>query len=148
MNSRKRGLILSSLIVRPTRYAHCGKSPQGAAMMRNLRPEEQLRGGNEPRERKVEGKARRNEQKLNVAGWTDEVTMNPQSNTSPRVHRGRCRRREGVVRVYLARRDERVAAGILVPGPITRHEIVACHTWHVRWRVCGGGLIGVRHSHG
>ncbi|MBQ3526118.1 MAG: GNAT family N-acetyltransferase, partial [Akkermansia sp.] len=46
------------LFVRPTRYAHCGESPRGAAMMRNPRPEEQLRGGNEPWKRKFEGKSR------------------------------------------------------------------------------------------
>ena len=52
--------------VRPTRYAHCGESPLGAAMMRNPRPEEQLRGGNEPWERKFEGKSRLYEQKLDL----------------------------------------------------------------------------------
>ena len=34
---------------------------------------------------------------------------------------------------YPARRDKRVAAGTLVPGPITRRETAVCHKWHVRW---------------
>ena len=43
-------------------------------MMRNPRPEEQLRGGNEPWDRKFEGKSRLYEQKLAYkAGWMDEV---------------------------------------------------------------------------
>ena len=63
--------------VRPTRYAHCGESPRGAAMMRNPILKEQLRGGNEPWKRKFEGKFRLYEQKLTAykAGWTDEVSM-------------------------------------------------------------------------
>ena len=38
---------------------------------------------------------------------------------------------------YPARRDKRVAAGTLVPGPITRRETAVCHKWHVRWCVRG-----------
>ena len=34
---------------------------------------------------------------------------------------------------YPARRDKRVAAGTLIPGPITRRETAVCHKWHVRW---------------
>ena len=45
-------------------------------MMRNLRPEEQLRGGNEPWESKFEGKFRLHEQELAYkAGWMDAVAM-------------------------------------------------------------------------
>ena len=38
---------------------------------------------------------------------------------------------------YPARRDKRVAAGTLVPGPITRRETAVCHKRHVRWCVRG-----------
>ena len=65
--------LWGSSFVRPTRYAHCGESPQGAVMIRNPRPEEQLREGNEPWERKFEGKSR-----LEIAykaGWMDEVAV-------------------------------------------------------------------------
>ena len=74
--------------VRPTRYAHCGESPLGAAMMRNPRPEEQLRGGNEPWKRKFEGKTRLYEQKLHKRpdGWTRLLQV-PKSDTSSRVHK-------------------------------------------------------------
>ena len=78
----------SSFWVRPTRYAHCGESPRGAAMMRNPRPEEQLRGGNEPWKRKFEGKSRLYEQKLHIRpdGWT-RLQQVPKSDTSSRIHK-------------------------------------------------------------
>ena len=56
--------------VRPTRYAYCGESPCGAAMMRNPRPEEQLRGGNKPWERKFKGKSRLYEQHFPMPAYT------------------------------------------------------------------------------
>ncbi len=76
------------LTVRPTRYAHCGESPRGAAMMRNPRPEEQLRGGNKPWERKFEGKSRLYEQELHIRpdGRT-RLQKVPKSDTSSRVHK-------------------------------------------------------------
>ena len=57
-------------------------------MMRNLRPEEQLRGGNEPWERKFEGKSRLYEQKLHIRpdGRT-RLQHVPKSDTSSRVHK-------------------------------------------------------------
>ncbi len=74
--------------VRPSRYAHCGESPRGAAMMRNPRPEEQLRGGNKPWKRKFEGKSRLYEQKLHIRpdGWT-RLPQVPKSDTSSRIHK-------------------------------------------------------------
>ena len=57
-------------------------------MMRNPRPEGQLRRGNEPLERKPEGKSRPYEQKTAYkAGWMDEVAKNAKSDTSSRVHK-------------------------------------------------------------
>ena len=57
-------------------------------MMRNPRPEEQLRGGNEPWERKFEGKSRPYEQKLHIRpdGRT-RLRKVSKSNTSSRVHK-------------------------------------------------------------
>ena len=58
-------------------------------MMRNPRPEGQLRRGNEPLERKPEGKSRLYEQKLTAYkdGWMDEVAKSAKSDTSSRVHK-------------------------------------------------------------
>ena len=80
--------VLRAFYVRPTRYAHCGESPRGAAMMRNPRPEEQLRGGNKPWERKFEGKSRLYEQELHIRpdGWT-RLHRVPKSDTSSRIHK-------------------------------------------------------------
>ena len=52
-------------------------------MTRNPRPEEQLRGGNEPWERKFEGKSRLYEQKLHMRpdGWK-RLHKVPKSNTA------------------------------------------------------------------
>ena len=87
---RKESSVLqgTELFVRPTRYAHCGESPRGAAMMRNPRPEEQLRGGNKPWERKFEGKSRLYEQELHIRpdGRT-RLQKVPKSHTSSRVHK-------------------------------------------------------------
>ena len=57
-------------------------------MMRKHRPEEQLRGGNEPWERKFEGKSRLHEQELHIRpdGRT-RLPRVPKSDTSSRVHK-------------------------------------------------------------
>ena len=57
-------------------------------MMRNPRPEEQLRGGNKPWERKFEGKSRLYEQELHIRpdGRT-RLPKVPKSDTSSRVHK-------------------------------------------------------------
>jgi len=57
-------------------------------MMRNPRPEEQLRGGNEPWERKFEGKSRLYEQELHIRpdGRT-RLHKVPKSDTSSRIHK-------------------------------------------------------------
>jgi hypothetical protein len=57
-------------------------------MMRNPRPEEQLRGGNEPWKRKFEGKSRLYEQELHIRpdGRT-RLQKVPKSDTSSRVHK-------------------------------------------------------------
>lgn len=73
--------------VRPTRYAYRGASLQGAAMMRNPRPEEQLRGGNEPWKRKFEGKSRLYEQKLHIRpDGCARLPKVPKSDTLSRAH--------------------------------------------------------------
>ena len=81
-------LSVCPFAVRPTRYVHCGESPRGAAMMRNPRPEEQLRGGSKPWKRKFEGKSRLYEQKLHIRpdGWT-RLPQVPKSDTSSRIHK-------------------------------------------------------------
>ena len=57
-------------------------------MIRNPRPEEQLRGGNEPWERKFEGKLLLYEQKLYIRadGWMRLLHV-PKNNTSSSVHK-------------------------------------------------------------
>ena len=87
-DSKRQRITAGACVVRPTRYAHCGESPRGAAMMRNPRPEEQLRGGNKPWKRKFEGKSRLYEQKLHIRpdGWT-RLPQVPKSDTSSRIHK-------------------------------------------------------------
>ncbi|MCI7004785.1 MAG: hypothetical protein MR890_05150, partial [Akkermansia muciniphila] len=68
--------------------ANCGESPQSTVMMRKLKPEEQLREGNNPWERKFEGKPRLHEQKPHKRpdGWIRLLKVS-KSDTSSRVRK-------------------------------------------------------------